>query len=194
VLDIGGVLLHTPPRGTAAAWEQRLGLAPGGIAQRLAALWRAGGIGAVTEAEVRQRTAELLGVDQARADAYLAEVFTGYLGTLNEELARYFAALRPAYRTGIISNSFVGARERERDRYGLEHLTDVIIYSHEAGIGKPDPRIYTLACQSLGVQPPEMVFVDDIQANVDGATAAGIQALLFTGTGQAIAGIEALLR
>ena len=33
----------------------------------------------------------------------------------------------------------------------------MIIYSHEAGISKPDPRIYALACQSLGVRPPEVV-------------------------------------
>ncbi|HZC42415.1 MAG TPA: HAD family phosphatase [Streptosporangiaceae bacterium] len=194
VLDIGGVLEHTPPLGTDSRWEQRLGLAPGEMALRLGAVWRASGIGAITEAEVCQRTGEILRLGRADVDAYLADAWTEYLGTLNQELAVYFSGLRPAYRTGIISNSSVGAREREQARYGFEQMTDVIIYSHEAGIAKPDPRIYALACQQLQVRPEEMVFLDDVQANVDAAVGAGIRAVLFTGTDQAIADIEARLR
>jgi putative hydrolase of the HAD superfamily len=126
-------------------------------------------------------------------DAFMADLWTEYLGTLNAEMTAYFAGLRPAYRTGIISNSFVGAREREQQRYGFEQLTDEIIYSHEVGICKPDPRIYELACERLGVLPQEMIFLDDLEPNVEAAGELGARGILFNSTAQAIADIEASL-
>jgi len=193
VLDIGGVLEFTPPLGTAGKWEDRLGLAPGGLADRLGGLFAAGNVGAVTEAEIHRGVGKLLAIDKPAVDAFMAGLWAEYLGSLNAELTAYFAGLRPAYRTGIISNSFVGARAREEERYGFGQLTDVIIYSHEAGISKPDPRIYRLACDRLGVRPEEMIFLDDVAANVAAARDLGAHGILFTGTAQAIADIQAAL-
>ena len=193
VFDIGGVLEFTPPLGTAGKWEDRLGLPPGGLAVRLGSLFAAGSVGTVTEAEIHRRVGELLAVDEPAVDAFMAGLWAEYLGSLNTELAAYFAGLRPVYRTGIISNSFVGAREREEERYGFGRMTDVIVYSHEAGISKPDPRIYHLACDQLGVRPKEMIFLDDVAANVAAARDLGAHGILFTSTAQAIADIEASL-
>jgi putative hydrolase of the HAD superfamily len=95
---------------------------------------------------------------------------------------------------GTFSNSFVGARRREQERYHFDEITDLIVYSHEVGISKPDPRIYQLACARLGVQPAETVFLDDNQLMVDGARAVGMQAVLFEDNAQAIAAVEACLR
>jgi hypothetical protein len=52
----------------------------------------------------------------------MGDMWTEYLGTLNAGLADYARGLRARCRTGIISNSFVGARWRERERYHLENL------------------------------------------------------------------------
>jgi FMN phosphatase YigB (HAD superfamily) len=60
-------------------------------------------------------------------------------------LTGLFASLRLSYRTGIVSNSFAGARQREQAAYGFEDLCDTIVYSHEVGCVKPDPRIYEIA-------------------------------------------------
>jgi putative hydrolase of the HAD superfamily len=193
VFDIGGVLELTPPLGTAEKWEGRLRLPPGGLAGRLGSLFAAGNVGAVTEAEVRRGIGELLAVDEPAVDEFMSDMWAEYLGTLNTELAAYFAGLRPACRTGIISNSFVGAREREQERYGFGQMTDVIIYSHETGLSKPDPRIYRLACDRLGVLPEEMIFLDDLEPNVTAAVELGACGILFTSTAQAIADIEARL-
>jgi epoxide hydrolase-like predicted phosphatase len=193
VFDIGGVLEFTPPLGTAGKWEARLGLPPGGLADRLGGLFAAGNVGAVTEADIHRGVGEILAIDEPMVDAFMADLWAGYLGSLNAELTAYFAGLRPVYRTGIISNSFVGAREREEERYGFGQLTDVIIYSHEAGISKPDSRIYHLACDRLGVRPEEMIFLDDVAANVTGARDLGARGILFTGTAQAITDIQASL-
>lgn len=193
VFDIGGVLEITPPLGVAEKWERRLGLTPGQLDERLGPVSSAGGVGAITELEVHRCVGEILGLDQAGVNALMADMWAEYLGTLNAELAEYFASLRPAQRTGIISNSFVGAREREQERYGFEQMTDVIIYSHEVGLSKPDRRIYELACDRLRVLPEEMIFLDDVEPNVEAADVLGIKAILFTSTSQAIADIDSLL-
>ena len=193
VFDIGGVLAVTPFLGVNEKWDHRLGLAPGGIENRLHSVLSAGGIGAVTLDEVHQRIGELLRLDPAHVAAFMADAWEEYLGTLNVGLADYFTSLRPAYRTAIISNSFVGAREREQERFGFEQMTDLIIYSHEAGVAKPDRRVFDLACERLDVRPEEMVFLDDVEPYVEAAREAGIQAILFTGTSEAIADVHARL-
>lgn len=116
-----------------------------------------------------------------------------YLGTANAELIEYARRLRPRYRTGIVSNSFVGAREREQAAYGFEDFVDKIVYSHEAGLSKPDPRIYALICARLDVLPGEMVFLDDVELCGVGAREAGVHAVLYQDNAQAIAEIEKLL-
>lgn len=176
-----------PGSGRAACGFPRAAWQAGG------SLFAAGNVGAVTEAEIRRGIGDLLAVDEPTVDEFMSDMWAEYLGTLNTELAAYFADLRPAYRTGIISNSFVGAREREQERYGFGQMTDVIIYSHEAGISKPDPRIYRLACDRLGVPPEEMIFLDDLEPNVTAAAELGASGILFTSTAQAIADIEARL-
>jgi epoxide hydrolase-like predicted phosphatase len=194
VFDIGGVLEITPPLGMTGSWETKLEMARGELAARLREVTEAGAIGAISEDRARRRIGEILGLDRSQLDAFMTDLWTEYLGTLNHELARYFASLRPRYQTAIISNSFVGARRREQERYGFEDLTDMIIYSHEAGVSKPDPRIYDLACSGLGVLPGQIIFLDDVPLFVDAARAAGLQAILFRDNEQAIGEIEDLLR
>ena len=194
VFDIGGVLEFTPDLGVRERWEEKLGLQPGELDARTRGVWEAGSVGALSEREVTLRVGELLGLDETQVDAFMRDLWTEYLGSLNVELAEYCRGLRPRYQTAIISNSFVGARTREQERYHLDEITDLLVYSHEVGIAKPDPRIYQLACARLGVRPGETVFVDDNQLMVDGARAAGIQAILFEDNAQAIAEIEDRLR
>lgn len=72
-------------------------------------------------------------------------------------------------------------------------MCDLIIYSHEVGVAKPDRRIYELTCERLNVQPAEMVFLDDIEQNVAAARELGIHAMLFQEAAQAIADVQACL-
>ena len=123
----------------------------------------------------------------------MADFWADYLGSPNTELIGYFRELRSRVRTGILSNSFVGARESERERYGFEDMTDVLVYSHESGTGKPDPAIYRLVCERLDVEPRHAVFVDDHEEALDGARAVGMHAVLFRDNAQVISELEALL-
>jgi epoxide hydrolase-like predicted phosphatase len=193
VFDIGGILEITPDLGVAGTWESRLGLAPGELNRRMADAWAGGSIGTISEADVHRAAAELLGLDQQGVAEFMADLWDEYLGTANTELIEYARSLRPRYRTGILSNSFVGAREREQAAYGFEDLVDEIVYSHECGMSKPDPGIYALACARLAVEPAQMVFVDDYEPCVEGARRAGIHAVLYRDNVQAIKDIENLL-
>jgi putative hydrolase of the HAD superfamily len=194
VFDIGGVLEITPRIGVTEKWEQELLLEAGGMSKRLGDVWRAGSIGLISEAAVHQRIGEILGIDETLVNAFMDDIWTEYLGELNVELMTYFSSLRPRYQTAIISNSFVGAREREQALYRFHELTDLIIYSHEVGMSKPDPRIFLLACERLGIQPNEMLFLDDAEPFVVAAHELGIHAILFKNNVQAIADIEVCLK
>lgn len=193
VFDIGGVLEVTTSLVVGESWEARLGLSPGEMDKRMGDVWEAGGIGKVTEADVNQALKERLGLDERQVEEFNGWLWREYLGTANTELIEYARGLRPRYRTGILSNSFVGAREREQAAYGFADLVDEVIYSHECGLSKPDPAIYALACERLRAAPAQTVFVDDYGPCVEGARLAGIHAVLFQDNAQAIKDIEALL-
>ncbi|MGX6600545.1 HAD family hydrolase [Micromonosporaceae bacterium Da 78-11] len=193
IFDVGGVLARTGPMDFALAWETRLGLSEGAIGVRLADVWAAGAIGRMTEAEVGRAVRDRLGLTAEQADAMLADMWVQYLGVANTELIGYARTLRPAYRTAILSNSFVGAREREQRAYGLGDLVDDLIYSHEVGLNKPDPRLWELACRRLGAQPGGTVFVDNAPRLVASAREFGLRAVLFETTAQTITDVEALL-
>ena len=93
----------------------------------------------------------------------------------------------------MLSNSFVGARRKEQECYGFSGLADLIIYSHEVGLAKPDRRIYELTCDQLQVRAEETIFVDDLPVNVNAAREIGLQGVLYQDNAQAIADINALL-
>ena len=193
VVDIGGVIEVTPSTGWIQRWEERLGLGAGEFELRTAEVWDAGVVGAISLEDVHRGLGERLGLEESDVDALMADAWAEYLGTLNAEFVEYFRGLRPRYLTAMLSNSFVGAREREQELFGLEDMTDLVVYSHEVGVAKPDPRIYVLTCERLDVRPEAAVFVDDTEEMVDAARSTGMRAILFRDTGQAIAEIRALL-
>jgi len=193
VFDIGGVLEITPDLGVHRRWEARLGLPPGDMEARMRDVWLGGSVGTITLDDVHEALRDRLGLDDRKLAEFMADLWREYLGTANTELIGYAGRLRPRYRTGIVSNSFVGAREREQAAYGFEDLVEEIVYSHEVGFSKPDPRIYALICTRLDVRPGEMIFLDDTEACVAGARDAGMHAVRYQDNAQAIAEIETAL-
>ncbi len=194
VFDIGGVLEITPHTGWVEKWEARLHLSPEELGKRLGEGWDDGSVGKLSAAEVEQNVAKIMGIDQEQARALMADFWEEYLGELNTELAAYFASLRPRYQTALLTNSFAGAREKEQERYHFAEMCDLLVYSHEEKFAKPDRRIFELTCERLGVQPAEVIFLDDHERPVAAARACGIHAILFQNTAQAIADIQAHLQ
>lgn len=193
ILDIGGVLEDTPPTGWTTEWEQRLGLGPGELDRRIPELLAGGDLGEATYGQVQARVAEALSLTSTSSRAFWDDMWTEYLGTLNTALLAYASSLRPVHRVALLSNSFVGAREREEAAYGFSDHVDTLIYSHEEGMKKPDPAFFLLACERLDTAPGDVVFVDDHEVCVSAAADLGMAAIRFTTEDETIRAIRAAL-
>lgn len=69
----------------------------------------------------------------------------------------------------------------------------LVIESSKVNLRKPDPRIYELACEKLGVAPPEAVYLDDLGINLKPAKALGMQTIKVAHPRQALRELEAIL-
>ncbi|MFT5584214.1 MAG: REG-2-like HAD superfamily hydrolase [Cognaticolwellia sp.] len=95
-------------------------------------------------------------------------------------------------KVGIVSNWDTRLRGT-LEALGLQ--VDGVFCSGELGVEKPDPRIFALACSSLGVAPRDALHVgDSLRCDVEGARAAGLQALHFGLDVPDFAGLSRLLR
>ncbi|MGC3999423.1 MAG: HAD family phosphatase [Anaeromyxobacter sp.] len=86
-------------------------------------------------------------------------------------------------RTAMLSNGVPEVMRFVRQDRPLERWFDTVVVSCEVGVAKPDPAIYALTVERLGVAPGEALFVDDRAVNVEGARAAGLRALHYAGPG-----------
>ena len=103
-------------------------------------------------------------------------------------------AVRSAHRkrvpTGLISNSWGGTTY---DTSLIEELFDGVVISGEVGLHKPEPEIFRLGAERIGVSPERCVFVDDLRENCEGAEAVGMTAILHRGAEGTVPELERLL-
>jgi putative hydrolase of the HAD superfamily len=145
--------------------------------------------GEMTEEEFAARFGELLGLDPGRRAGLVDRMF-GHI----EPDERMVEALRRAraqgVRTGLISNSMGAGRY---DRSTFPELFDGVVISGDEGMHKPEPAIYELGCERVGLTPAECVFVDDLRENCEGAEAVGMTAVLHRGAERTLPRLEELL-
>jgi len=70
---------------------------------------------------------------------------------------------------------------------------DHVVESSKAGVRKPDPRVYEMACAALDVEPTACVYLDDLGVNCKPAAGLGMIAIKVTGEDQALADLERAL-
>jgi putative hydrolase of the HAD superfamily len=92
--------------------------------------------------------------------------------------------------TGLVSNSW-GTRRYPRDL--LAELFDGVVISGEEGFRKPDPRMYALGAERIGIEPRECVFVDDLAFNLDPARELGMAVVHHTAAPTTLAQLDELL-
>jgi epoxide hydrolase-like predicted phosphatase len=109
------------------------------------------------------------------------------------ELVDYIRSLRGSYKTGLLSNAFGDLREYLTTVWKFADAFDDLLISSEVGLVKPDPAIYRLALQRLGVASDQAVFIDDMPVNVDGARRVGMHAIRFLSPAQARAELGRLI-
>ncbi len=98
------------------------------------------------------------------------------------------------YRTGCITNNvptghgagMAGTPEKGSAVAAILARFDHVVESSKVGIRKPDPRIYRMACDALGVAPAQCVYLDDLGINCKPAAAMGMVAIKVVGEDQAL--------
>ena len=87
--------------------------------------------------------------------------------------------LRGQVRLGLLTNNVKEFGEHWRATFPIDELFEVVVDSSHVGMRKPEPEIYHLTCEQLGVEPTEAVFVDDNADNCAAARALGMETVHF---------------
>ena len=122
-------------------------------------------------------------------------------GEFRPRMARVLTECKTHYKVGCITNNMKNTptQASTTPAPNPEHAArtaaildefDVVVESSVEGIRKPDPRIYRLACDRLGVAPENAVFLDDLGINLKPARAMGMITIKVVTEGQAIADLE----
>ena len=118
-------------------------------------------------------------------------------GDFRPEMIEALRRIKTRFKTGCITNNMPadarGATAPARSIYSREimELFDIVIESSKIGIRKPDPRIYQMMCEKLGVKPDACVYLDDLGGNLKPARAMGMTTIKVENGPQAIAELEA---
>ncbi len=86
----------------------------------------------------------------------------------------------------------VRSAERAAAMKAVMDVFDLVVESSIEGVRKPDPRIYELTCERLGVRPEEAVFLDDLGVNLKPAKRLGMHTIKVVGEEQALAELGAV--
>ncbi len=143
--------------------------------------------GEVEVEEFERRFGPMLGVRQS--EGLVERLFSGMRP--DQPMLDAVAAARAAgVRTGLISNSW-GSSHYDRDVFG--DIFDGVVISGEVGLNKPQPEIFHLGAERIGLPAGECVFVDDLAENCEGAEAVGMTAVLHRGAEGTLPELERLL-
>lgn len=187
VFDYGGVLT-TPVRDSIAAWLDADGIDPQSFSRTLKA-WLSRDAPAGTPVH-RLETGELSAAefgsllaaelvrhdgDPVAAEGIVDRLFAGM--RTDPVMFDLVAELRGlGLRTALLSNSWGNTYARER----IAAVFDEVVISGKVGLRKPQPEIYRLVLEGIGVRPEHAVFVDDAEPNLAGARAVGLRTVLHS--------------
>jgi epoxide hydrolase-like predicted phosphatase len=206
IFDYGGVFSSPLFRGI-GAFETRMGYPPGSVPQLLfgdstyvgidsrgAGLtgggptvdedhdWYKLETGQIGLAEwyegVQRRAPDVLG-SPIDMDAYLQFLAEMPVGVHWHVVHRARALRDDGMMVGLLTNNVKEWGNHWRETIPIDELFHVVIDSSEVGMRKPDPRIYELTCERLGIAPGASLFVDDNADNIAAARALGMQTVHF---------------
>ena len=192
IFDLGGVILRTEDRVPRTKLAERLGM----TYEELDAF--VFGCESSKEATLGEKTvdahwafiADYFGLDAAGLNDFTHLFWGG--DQVDTKLVDYIRSLHGRFKTGLLSNAWSDLRQVVEEEFRIIDAFDEIVISAEVGLAKPDPHIYELAVERLGVAPDEAAFVDDMLPNVEAAREAGLHAIHFQNTEQVILELEQL--
>jgi epoxide hydrolase-like predicted phosphatase len=190
--DLGGVIVRTEFQSPRQHLAERLNQEYEDLVRLVfeSETSRMASLGKLSVEEHWAAVVEKLHLPVTESKAVYAEFFAGDF--LDRELVAFIDSLRPAHKTGLITNAWGDMRSY----LGREKVTgafDVLIVSAEVGVLKPQPRVYELALAQAGVTAQEAIFVDDTAVNVEAAAKLGMTGILFKDREQTISEINRLI-
>ena len=191
VLDCDGVVRHYDLPATLAA-EAALGLPPGAISKVALDqdLLRRASTGKITAAAWADEVGRLVAEQHAVDAAAVADLWANAAWAVDEEVVELVRAVQArGVATAVFSNA-TDRLEEDLASVGVADAFGTIVNSSRIGEMKPDPVFYAAACEAAGVQPAEVLFVDDRVENVVGALRGGLHGIHYQGAGR----LRAVLR
>jgi putative hydrolase of the HAD superfamily len=122
-------------------------------------------------------------------------------GTVRPAMVEALRRCKARVKVGCITNNvsagegagMADTTEKAKQVAEILSLFDHVIESSKVGIRKPDPRIYQMACEILGVAPERSIYLDDLGINLKPAAALGMKTIKVTSAEQALAELQALV-
>lgn len=194
IFDMGGVLLRTIDQGPREALGARYGFDVNHLFDVVftSESSKQAEVGLKPDKIHWEWALDELGIPQEERADFIKEFWAG--DRMDYELLDFIQSLRPAIRTGLLSNAWLNTRSNVTRRWGaLEPYFDVTIFSAELGMRKPAPEFFHWLLERLAVRPEEAIFVDDYGKNIEAARELGMLAVKFCSTEQAIQDVRALI-
>ena len=142
--------------------------------------WAAQDAGAISEDEMRMRIRSRLPEELHEAAMNCYNAFERHMPDIPEMQALALALKAEGCRIYVLSNANVRFADYLPGREFFREFDGIVISAKEKLV-KPDARLFRLALDQFGLRPEESLFIDDAQANVEGARAVGMAALRFDG-------------
>lgn len=99
------------------------------------------------------------------------------------------AARKRGIRTALLSNAAGASPEVKNTMFDY---FDDLVFSGEVGVAKPDPAVYLIAADRLGLPATRCAFVDDSAVNIRGAVQAGMVGVQHHSVGETLIELAAL--
>jgi putative hydrolase of the HAD superfamily len=114
-------------------------------------------------------------------------------GDIRPQMVAAIKSCGTIYKTACLTNNFGAVESVSKEVAAVYALFDAVLESRVLGVRKPDLRFYELACTTVGVQPEEVVFLDDLGINLKPARALGMRTIRVTDPDQALVELERVL-
>jgi putative hydrolase of the HAD superfamily len=198
IWDFGGVLTSSPFEAF-ARFEREHALPPDIIRRTNASNHHENAWAKFERAEVDLETFDRLFAAESKAlgaEVRGKDVLPLLSGDLRPEMVEALKRIKSRFRTGCITNNLpanaIGSASG-RSLYIAEVMVlfDHVIESAKIGLRKPDPKIYRMMLEALGVDPKHCVYLDDLGVNLKPARAMGMTTIKVVNARQAIAELEA---
>ena len=193
IWDMGGVLLRTEDKTSRKKMAKKFGLEIFDLENAVfeSETARMASIGKISAVQHWEAVAKYFGLNDVELADFKKDFWAGDL--MDYELLEFIGSTRPALKTALLSNAWSDARCEIGEPTGLLSYFDVSIFSAEVFLAKPDPQIYLLVLEKLGVLPEEAVFIDDMERNVQAANNLGIYGLRFFSHQQIIDDLQKII-